>query len=139
MNIYCITIPYFSTTLKKSYNKSLEVTRYTVDKARDEILGVTVIKRLKTGWVEKPTAITALNTKMEVQNSISLKRNNPYVAMECYSSLELAIAAKYLYISKMKSEYEERIQKMKNSFYNNLPDVDKEIERIKKEHPEFFL
>lgn len=140
MKIYYIKATYTSKELRKVYFKQLEVFCGEVDGNKAITTTKYKYNPKKEIWEEKTAKKEYMYGVREERilkelPSLQVMKENLYV----YATLELAQAAKLLLTQAIAHRYKEAIQKLKNTYEENVPDVQKPIEILSKTYPEYFI
>lgn len=141
MIVYTIEIPSVSSGLRRTYFKKLEVFKGTLENERFTADRVYRYNGVKNAWVDKEFNSTSASKRIynnHVYNSmppLSYMRNGGIG----FTTLELAQAAKLLLIEDMGRSYQKELDRLKDLFERNVPDVKAPLSTIKEEYPEYFL
>lgn len=140
MRVYFIKCPHVSSGLRKSYNKQLEVYSGEINKGwvyPDKMYQF----NNKKGWVEKTPRLKE-GRRIHSRNETPVEMLPKLVEMHedtLYATLDLAATAKFLLIQRMTKAYEDEIEELRKLFKKNVPNVDKPLEKIREDYPEYFI
>jgi len=139
MRLYFIDVPYVSSGLKRTYHKKLEVFSGEYDKnaANYSVVIDTIYKFKKGEWV-KSSYTQYREFNMYIQTYI----HSSMVTLQgnfAFTSPELAQAAKLMLIQKMGITYKKKLKELEELFSRNVPNIDKPLQLLKKDYPEYFV
>lgn len=139
MRVYFIDPPSVSNGLRRTYHKKLEV--YSGELQKDRVHADKIYKYLRGKWVEKP--FNGSESRW-VRNQDSIYTTMPpinYMASSysVFTSLEMAQAAKMILIQRMAKQYEEELERLREALSKNVPDVEKPLQELKDQYPEYFI
>jgi hypothetical protein len=139
MTLYVIEAPYMSKNFKRSFNKKLEVFCGEIENTssrRPQLKAHTLFEYKKGKWVQKTTSKTFEIHPHTIFDSLDFRRLSGEIA---FKSLELAQIAKIKLVDTMMVEFEDEIQKIRDSFERNVPKTKQPMAEMKDKFPELFL
>lgn len=140
--IYVVSEPYSSKSLKKTYNKQLEVNvyEYSVEKFAYITTAAYVYKNNSLNDVGSPRIYNTLSTTIRIYDDVSVCYSGVGTnRLLVFSSLELAWDAKLLLIKHHQIWHDKELKKLKRLMLNNYIGLDEIIQGAVERHAELFI
>jgi hypothetical protein len=135
MKQFVIKVPRTSASLRRTYNKSIEIYEYDSDTK-------TVIQHYRTKdgkWKTKTTTYDEPPTAVLTTVAEVMKYGTRSIPALAFKTFEEALMIKLYLINKLYNEYINAINRLKATMEKNCPDVSEEFNELKRQHPECFV
>ena len=139
MKLYLIKAPSISKSLKRTYNKQLEVYEYDDAAASDRIMTIHKKQVFKNGEFE----LTVCSESFQGTKNVEVLTNLDFSTRNCdymvFNSLELALAGKIKLLNILKERFHVKIKDLQDTLDRNFPETEKALAKIKDSNPEIFI
>lgn len=135
---YAIDKPYLSNGLRKSYCKKLEVHKMELNESSKLYCAIETYEFKRGEWVTVKTASKSTYALAKVHTTIC-KDTHLNNGMLLFEKFDDAADTKFLLLEKLKIEYQNEIEYIKDLMERNVPDVSDECNKIRLKHAELFI